>query len=54
MELPAPTHVAGSMTPSTEPYFPYPSDPTRRLGFIIGDLISAAVIVLILSAVLKF
>jgi len=41
------------MTQSDEPFFPYPSDPVRRAGFIIGDLISAAVILLILSAVLK-
>jgi hypothetical protein len=42
------------MTPTHEPYFPYPADPVRRLGFIIGDIISAGVIVLILTAILKF
>jgi hypothetical protein len=41
------------MTASHEPYFPYPSDPVRRMGFIIGDIIAAAVILLILTAVLK-
>ena len=34
-------------------YFPYPSDPARRLGFIVRDIISAGVIILILTAILK-
>ena len=42
------------MTSSSEPYFPYPADPARRVGFIVGDLFSASVIILILSAILKF
>ena len=42
------------MTPSNEPYFPYPSDPARRSGYLIGDVISAGVILLILIAILKF
>lgn len=42
------------MTTSHEPYFPYPSEPARRFGFIVGDLISAGVLVLLLSAVFKF
>jgi hypothetical protein len=42
------------MTSSDEPYFPYPSDPARRFGYLIGDLISAGVILLILIAILKF
>jgi hypothetical protein len=41
------------MTASDEPYFPYPSDPARRLGFIVGDILSAGVIILILTAILK-
>jgi hypothetical protein len=41
------------MNESHAPYFPYPADPARRFGFIVGDLISAGVIILILSAVLK-
>jgi hypothetical protein len=41
------------MTSGHEPYFPYPSDPLRRIGFIIGDLFSAGVILLILIAVFK-
>jgi hypothetical protein len=41
------------MTPVEEPYFPYPSDPSRKLGFIIGDIIAAGVILLILIAILK-
>jgi hypothetical protein len=41
------------MVPSDEPFFPYPSDPLRRSGFVIGDLISAGVILLILFAILK-
>ena len=41
------------MIPRDEPFFPYPSDPLRRVGFIVGDLISAAVILLIISAALK-
>lgn len=42
------------MTPTTnEPFLPYPSDPLRRAGFIIGDIIAAGVILLILSAILK-
>ena len=41
------------MDPSNEPYFPYPSDPTRRLGFIGSDIISAGVMILILTAILK-
>jgi hypothetical protein len=42
------------MTLNHEPYFPYPSDPARRFGYLIGDVISAAVILLILIAILKF
>jgi hypothetical protein len=42
------------MTTNHEPYFPYPSVPARRLGFIFGDLISAGVLILLLSAVFKF
>ena len=41
------------MTSSNEPFFPYPPDPLRRAGFIIGDIIAAGVIVLILTAILK-
>jgi hypothetical protein len=41
------------MTQSHEPYFPYPSDPARRLGFIVGDIIAASVIALIITAVLR-
>jgi hypothetical protein len=41
------------MSMSDESYFPYPADPARRLGFIVGDIISAGVIILILSAILK-
>jgi hypothetical protein len=41
------------MDPGNEPYFPYPSDPARRPGFIVGDIISAGVIILILTAILK-
>ena len=41
------------MDPSNEPYFPYPSDPARRLGFTVGDIISAGVIILTLTAILK-
>ena len=43
----------GAMDPSNEPYFPYPSDPARRLGFIGSDIISAGVIILIPTAILK-
>jgi hypothetical protein len=35
------------------PYFPYPSDPGTRLGFIIADLISASIIILIMYVTLK-
>ena len=42
------------MSPDHEPYFPYPPDPARRFGFIIGDILSAGVIILILTAILKF
>ena len=42
------------MTPSTSAYFPYPADPAGRLGFIVGDLIPASVIILILTAIFKF
>ena len=42
------------MTPAEEPYFPYPSDPARRFGFVIGDIVAAGVILLILFAILKF
>ncbi len=41
------------MTPGTEPYFPYPADPVRRAGSIVGDIISAGVIILITTAVLR-
>ena len=41
------------MNADREAYFPYPSDPARRVGFIIGDLISAAVVILILVAIFK-
>jgi hypothetical protein len=41
------------MPPTDEPYFPYPADPARRLGYLIGDLISAGIILLILVAILK-
>jgi len=50
---PAPDVASVAMTPSTEPYFPYPADPFRRAGFIVGDIISAGVIVLIVTAVLR-
>ena len=49
----APSVASAPMSMSDEPYFPYPSDPARRLGFIVGDIISAGVIILILSAILK-
>lgn len=42
------------MTPSHESYFPYPPDPAHRFGYLIGDLISAGVILLIVIAILKF
>ena len=29
-------------------YFPYPQDPTRKIGFIIGDLVALAILLLIL------
>jgi hypothetical protein len=41
------------MTPSDQPFFPYPSDPLRQVGFIVGDLIAVGVIVLILIDILK-
>ena len=43
----------GAMSPSDEPSFRYPSDPARRLGFVVGDIIPACVVILILSAVIK-
>jgi hypothetical protein len=49
----APSVASAPMTTSDEPYFPYPADPARRLGFIVGDIITAGVIILILSAILK-
>jgi hypothetical protein len=42
------------MTPSDEPYFPYPPDPARRFGYLIGDLISVGIILMIVIAILKF
>jgi hypothetical protein len=41
------------MIPNNEPFFPYPYDPLRRAGFIIGDILAAGVIVLILIDILK-
>ena len=41
------------MLPSDEPFFPYPSDPLRRAGFILGDILAAGVIALILIDILK-
>jgi hypothetical protein len=41
------------MIPNNEPFFPYPHDPLRRAGFIIGDILAAGVIVLILIDILK-
>jgi len=41
------------MTPSDECFFPYPPDPLRRAGFVIGDIIAAGIILLILIAILK-
>jgi hypothetical protein len=39
------------MNLNEQPYFPYPSDPLTRFGFMIGDLIALGVIVLIVFAV---
>jgi hypothetical protein len=33
---------------SDDRYFPYPQDPARKIGFIIGDLIALAILLLIL------
>jgi hypothetical protein len=38
---------------SDQPYFPYPRNPAMRLGFIVGDLISLAVLLLILGPVVS-
>ena len=35
-------------------YFPYPRDPARKIGFIIGDLIALAVLLLILLPISRF
>lgn len=42
-----------SIAPMEKPeqLFPYPRDPLTRFGFVIGDLVSLAVIVLILVPV---
>ena len=29
-------------------FFPYPSDPLERFGFILGDIVTAAVLALII------
>ena len=52
--LPSASVASAPMSPDHEPYFPYPPDPARRFGFIIGDILSAGVIILILTAILKF
>jgi len=51
--LPVPSVASAPMTTSDEPYFPYPPDPVRRFGFIVGDIISAGVILRILSAIIN-
>jgi len=33
------------MVPSDEPFFPYPSDPLRRSGFIVGEHILWTIII---------
>jgi hypothetical protein len=35
-------------------YFPYPRDPARKIGFIMGDLIALAVLLLILLPIFRF
>jgi len=35
------------------PYFPYPREPNTRFGFIIADLISASIMLLIVYITLK-
>jgi len=34
-----------------QPFFPYPRDPVMRLGFVIGDVIALAVLLLIMVPV---
>ena len=51
--LPVPSVASAPMTTSDEPYFPNPPDPARRFGFIVGDVISTGVILLVLSAIIK-
>jgi hypothetical protein len=41
------------MNLSDYPYFPYPRDPITRLGFIVGDLIAATIIIGIAFIALK-
>lgn len=42
------------MTPLKEqPYYPYPRDPAARFGFIVGDIISWSIIILIVYIALK-
>jgi len=35
------------------PHYPYPSDPVRRFGFVVGDLIAWSIIILIAAIALK-
>ena len=35
------------MSLSEQPFYPYPRDPLRRFGFIVGDLIAWSIIILI-------
>jgi len=32
-------------------FFPYPTDPAEKLGFIVGDIVAAAVLLLIFAPI---
>jgi hypothetical protein len=37
-----------------ERFFPYPSDPAEKLGFIIGDIIALGILGLIVIPIFRF
>jgi hypothetical protein len=41
------------MSLSDHPYFPYPRDAVTRFGFLVGDIVSGSLILLILYITLK-
>ena len=41
------------MSLNEQPFYPYPSDPRMRFGFIIGDIIAWSIIILIAYIALK-